>query len=217
MTDSLRPNIVLTGPAGAGKSTVGRRIATLTTREFVDLGAEMAAKWGNVHELPEDQRLQVERDLVADYAPKRNLVIATTPTTLLDQENIVSLLSTEVYHLTASTDELAQRVTADGLAMRPELAEADDLAEVIDRLRDERSEVYDKFPTIDTTDLSIEQAVDKLRSAGAAVEEVAMPGDTSAASLASPGGTDAQTRVFYLVIAIAAAIALVLLVMILSF
>ncbi len=215
MTDSLRPNIVLTGPAGAGKSTVGRRIATLTTREFVDLGAEIAATWGNVHELPEEQRLQIERDLVADYAPKRNLVIATTPTTLLDQENIVSLLSTEVYHLTASTDELAQRVTADGLAMRPELAEADDLKEAINSLRDERSEVYDKFPTIDTTDLSIEQAVDKLRASGATVEEVAaMPKDSPASTT---GGTDAQTRAFYLVIAVAAAIALVLFILVLSF
>ncbi len=212
MSDSLRPNIVLTGPAGSGKSTIGRRIATLTSREFVDLGAELVAKFGDVRELEDDHRLEVEQELVKDYAPKRNLVIATTPTTFLDNENIVSMLGAEVYHLTASTEELAKRVMADGLAMRPELAEADDLNAAIDALRDERSEVYNKFPTIDTTDQSIEQSIDALRAAGADVEEPMVMGEPLSA-----GGTDAQTRVFYFAIAICLAIAIVLFILVLSF
>lgn len=212
MSDSLRPNIVLTGPAGAGKSAVGRRISTLTSREFVDLGAELAVSMGTGDDLSSEQRREIERQLVSEYAPKRNLVIATTPTTLLDNDNIVSLLSTEVYHLTASTEELARRVTEDGLAMRPELAESDDLSSTIDELRDERSEIYDKFPTIDTTDLSVEQTIDQLRESGAVIEEPVVPGEAAAS-----GGVDAQTRIFYFVIALAAAIALVMFVMILTF
>lgn len=213
MSDSLRPNIVLVGPAGVGKSTIGRRISTLGSREFVDIGAELTAAYGNVHELGEDKRLEIERQLIADYAPKRNMVIATTPTTLADQENLVAFLAAEVYHLSASTEELAERVTQDGLAMRPELAEADDLNAAIDKLRDERAEMYEKFPTIDTTGLSVEQTIDALRTAGAKITDPSAVTDSGITG----GGTDTQTQIFYVVISIAAAIALVLLILVLTF
>lgn len=214
MSDSLRPNIVLTGPAGSGKSTIGRRIATLGSREFVDIGAELTAAHGNVHELTDGHRRELERQLIADHAPKRNLVIATTPQTLLDNENLVSLLSTEVFHLTASTEELATRVTADGLSMRPDLGNAEGLADTIDHLRVEQSDVFDKFPTVDTTELSVEQTIDALRSAGADIKD---PTAVVEDELLSGDGVDPTTRVFYIVIAAFLAIAFVLFVLVLTF
>lgn len=214
MSNALRSNIVLTGPAGVGKSSVGQRIATLTGRELLDIGAEIAAAHGKVHELPEAQRLEIERKLVADAAPKRNLVIATTPATLLDQDNIVALLGAEVFHLSASTDTLVERVTADGIAMRPQLAEADDLADEIERLAGERSEDYERFTTVDTSGMSLEQTIDALRKAGAPIED---PTAFAATQATSAGGMDATTRIYAFVIAAALAVLVVLFVLILSF
>ena len=181
-------------------------------REFVDLGTEILLVHGNVHELPETERLEIERKLVADNAPKRNLVIATTPTTLLDQDNIVALLGDEVFHLSASTDDLVKRVTDDGVKMRPQLAEADDLAEEIDRLHGERSEDYERFTTVDTSGKSLEQTIDALRSAGASIAAPAAA--SSAAQTSATGGMDSTTKVYAVVIAIALAVLIVLTVLI---
>ena len=46
-----RPNIVLTGFMGTGKSAVGQRLATLTGREYVDTDAEVIAKHGAIERI----------------------------------------------------------------------------------------------------------------------------------------------------------------------
>ncbi len=213
MSDALSPNIVLTGFMGTGKTAVGRRIATLTGRTFVDLDAEIVNKHGDINKMfeldgPERFR-QVEREVLSEFAVKRNQVIATGGGTLLDPDNVVTLLGSEVYTLTADPEEIHQRILADGIASRPLLANAEDVPATIKTLLAERSEAYGKFPAVDTTGRSVEGVVDALREAGASIEtQEAM----------DPEAVKNRTnQILYAVIAVIAAIALVLFVLVLTF
>ena len=158
MATSNRPNIVLTGPLGAGKSAVARRIATLTGREFVDMHAEIVTAHGDLSSKESAaQRDMVERKMVEELAPRRDLVIAATFTTMLDHENVVSFLGAQVYHLTADVSTLLERAEKEGIALRPQLADADDgdAESVLQELIDDTAPTLNKFPTIDTTDMDI--------------------------------------------------------------
>ena len=213
MSDPLSPNIVLTGFMATGKSAVGRRIATITGRTFVDLDAEITAKHGSIPEIfangGEERFRAIERETVAEFAPKRNQVIATGGGTLLDHDNVVAFLGAQVYTLTADAAEIHERVLADGVEGRPLLADSNDVAATIESLMAERSEAYGKFTAVDTTGKTIDGVVDALRHAGASIE---------AQEAIDPDAAKRRTdQILYGVIAVAFVVALTLLILVLSF
>lgn len=219
MATSNRPNIVLTGPLGAGKSAVARRIATLTGREFVDMHAEIVTAHGDLSSKESAaQRDMVERKMVEELAPRRDLVIAATFTTMLDHENVVSFLGAQVYHLTADVSTLLERAEKEGIALRPQLADADDgdAESVLQELIDDTAPTLNKFPTIDTTDMDIGDVIDSLRDAGADIVDPAQVSATESAE-ASNNGMDRTTRIFTYIIAAALAVLIVLLFFLLTF
>ena len=213
MNDALSPNIVLTGFMGTGKSAVGRRIAAETGRTFVDIDAEIVAEHGSIPELfaqgGEERFRQVEREMVAKFAPMRNQVIATGGGTMLDQENVVALLGAEVFTLTATPEAIHDRVAADGIASRPLLADSDDVPATISRLLAERQDSYSKFTQVDTTDRSLDEVIDALRDAGANI--------TSAEAVDPVASKNKVDRIMYVIIAVMFVIALVVLGLVLSF
>lgn len=213
MADALSPNIVLTGFMGTGKTAVGRRLATMTGRTFVDLDAEIIAKHGDISDMfahgGEERFRAAEREVVAETAPKRNQVIATGGGTMLDQDNVVAFLGAEVFTLTADPEEIHQRVLADGIASRPLLADSEDVPATIATMLDERKDAYGKFTAVDTTGKSIDQVVDALRDAGAPIErEQTLDPKTS---------KDRTNQLLYGVLAVAAVIAVILLILVLTF
>lgn len=213
MNDELSPNIVLTGFMGTGKSAVGRRIATKTGRTFVDLDAEIIAEHGDIAELfadvGEEKFRDIERQMVAKFAPKRNQVIATGGGTMTDPDNIVALLGAEVFTLTASPEEIEQRVTADGIASRPLLANSKDVTATISDMLKQRADAYGKFTQVDTTGKSLDEVVDALRTAGASISE---------APTFDPEATKNKVdKILYSVVAVFSIIALILLVIILTY
>ncbi len=217
MATTNRPNIVLTGPLGAGKTAVGRRIATLTGREFVDMHAEIVGLHGDLSgEDATAQRNMVEREMVEKLTPRRDLVIATTSTTMLNPDNVVSFLGSEVYNLTADTSTLLERITDEGIALRPQLAEADDASKTLRGLVDEGARTLAKFPTVDTTDMALSEVIDALRDAGADIVDPAAFAATGS-GLEGTADMDATTRVFVYVIAAALAVLVVLLFLVLTF
>lgn len=213
MSDALSPNIVLTGFMATGKSAVGRRVATITGRTFVDLDAEITAKHGSIPEIfangGEERFREIEREMVAEFAPRRNQVIATGGGTLLDHDNVVSFLGAEVFTLTADAEEIHERVLADGIARRPLLADSEDVPATINALLAERAEAYGKFTAVDTTGKSIDGVVDALRAAGAPIEV-----EESLDPQAAKKKTD---QMLYAVAGVAFLIALVVLILVLSF
>jgi shikimate kinase len=214
VANELRPNIVLTGFMGTGKTAVGRRLDQLTDREFVDIDAEIVAKHGDIASIfdrdGEDHFRQLERDMVAAIAPRRNLVIATGGGTMLDPDNVIAFLGAEVYALTADASEILRRVSADGLDSRPLLADADDPEATITNMLADRAESYGRFTEVDTTAKSVDEVIDALRAVGAAIES---PEEIAAATAA----TDPTTRIFTIIIAAALAVLVVLVFLILSF
>ncbi len=217
MATTNRPNIVLTGPLGAGKTAVGRRIATLTGREFVDMHAEIVGLHGDLSgEDATARRNMVEREMVEKLTPRRDLVIATTSTTMLNPDNVVSFLGSEVYNLTADTSTLLERITDEGIALRPQLAEADDASKTLRGLVDEGARTLAKFPTVDTTDMELSEVIDALRDAGADIVDPTAVAATGS-GLEGTADMDATTRVFVYVIAAALAVLVVLLFLVLTF
>lgn len=206
-----RHNVVLTGFMGTGKTAVGRHAAEISGREFVDIDAQIVAKHGDIagifEEAGEDAFREMERAVVAEIAPRRNLVIATGGGTLLDPDNVVAMLGADIFTLTATPEEITERVSADGIGSRPLLGGAEDPAARISELLGERADAYGKFTQIDTTGKSIEQIVRELKVAGADLA----PPDPSAA------GGNTRERLLWAIIAIALAIVVILFVLVMTF
>ena len=157
-----RRNIVLTGFMGTGKTAVGRAVARILGREFVDMDALIAARAGKpipriFVEDGEEAFRHMERALCRELSIRDGLVIATGGGALVDPDNRALMMKTGiVVCLTASRDEIVRRLNETDAAARPLLG--DDPGATIDRLLKARRAAYESFPwRIDTTGLSIEE------------------------------------------------------------
>ncbi len=141
-------HLVLIGLMGAGKTSVGRRCATALARGFVDTDDVICATSGMTipeifdHEGEAGFRSR-ERTVVAEVvASPEALVIACGGGAMVDPDNRRALAEVGfVVWLTADPNELAARVTADGVATRPLLAAGPTVA-TMTRLADARQDAY---------------------------------------------------------------------------
>lgn len=110
-------NIILTGFMGAGKSTVGMRLAERLKMEFVDLDREIEKVTGmSVNQIFKrygEIRFRSEENLMVEKLAKRNgLVIATGGGTVLREENMQILRKNGIIILLeASPEEIFARVS----------------------------------------------------------------------------------------------------------
>jgi shikimate kinase len=113
-------SIALTGMMGAGKTTVGRRLAEVLGRPVVDTDDELRRWTGrSIPELfaqhGEAGFRRLERQVVAELAKVPDLVIALGGGVVLDDDNVASLLLTSVIvHLDVPVAELEARLRASG-------------------------------------------------------------------------------------------------------
>ena len=205
---------MLTGFMGTGKSTVGKRLAERTGREFVDLDHRIESKSGPLSvifaESGEDAFREMEREAVVEVAALRDQVIATGGGTMLDDANIAALASAQIVTLTASPDAIVERVTADGLEQRPLLNDADDPLTEIERLLAERDDVYTRFTTVDTTDKSVDEVVEAIGEAGIDISATEV-------QVNAKSGVSSSEKTLYAIIVLLIFVALVLGVVVLSF
>lgn len=111
-----RPNLVLTGLMGTGKTTAGRLAAGSLAWPFLDLDAAIASRAGR--DVPaifasegEAGFRERERRVVADAARLSGTVIATGGGAPLDHDGFAALAASgTVAVLTATADELARRL-----------------------------------------------------------------------------------------------------------
>lgn len=85
-------NIFLVGPMGAGKTTVGRRLAEARGMEFIDSDHEVESRTGvNINFIFEKEGeagfRRRECAAIADLAARENLVLSTGGGAILDPEN----------------------------------------------------------------------------------------------------------------------------------
>lgn len=138
-----RPNLVLTGFMGTGKSTAGHFAAQMTGMPLVDTDKLIAERAGmpirdvfRAYGEPEFRR--IERELCADIAAKRGQVIATGGGMLIDPANLSAMMENGVVIcLWTPAEELRRRLTGD--PSRP-------LAGDWETILQNRQQIYEAMP-----------------------------------------------------------------------
>jgi len=158
-------NIIITGFMGAGKSTVGKKIASMLKRDFYDtdkiIEKEQNRTISNIfREDGEDYFRLLEKLVVTDISRKTDFVIASGGGTLLNKDNLEMLTQTGiVFCLTANIDILISRMG--NRKNRPMVAEKNRAA--ILELYESRINGYNKLPNqIDTSNTSPQEVADTI-------------------------------------------------------
>ncbi|HXY72092.1 MAG TPA: bifunctional shikimate kinase/3-dehydroquinate synthase [Actinomycetota bacterium] len=153
-----RPNLVVTGFMGTGKSSSGRYASRLLGLPFVDLDEVIAERAGaSVADIfahaGEAGFRALERSAVADAARLSGSVVATGGGAVLDAASFSRIAQgAAVAVLTCEPDEIVRRVGATG--GRP-LLDGDSVANAR-ALLDERAAAYERAgPALDTTGLDV--------------------------------------------------------------
>ncbi|WP_423823153.1 shikimate kinase AroK [Salinisphaera sp. SPP-AMP-43] len=143
---AANPNIYLVGPMGAGKTTVGRRIAELKGMSFVDSDHEVEKRTGVDISFIFDMEGEAgfrkrEREMIAELSEQPNTVMATGGGAVLEAStrDLLSARGVVVYLETSLEQQLARtRKSAD----RPLLAGSEDLETTLTQLMEERDPLY---------------------------------------------------------------------------
>ena len=112
-------NIFLIGPMGAGKSTIGRHLASLLKLEFIDADHEIEKRTGAgiplIFEIEGEAGFRKrESAAIEELTQKRNIVLATGGGAVLSATNRLALRNSgTVVYLRASIDILVERTRRD--------------------------------------------------------------------------------------------------------
>lgn len=153
--------IVLTGPMGSGKTSVGRILSQKLGWEFVDLDALIVEQAGKSINMIFEQDgepffRQLERNVLAGLVGRERMVLSTGGGAVIDPENRRLMRQIGwLVNLTAPVSVLAERLsTADD---RPLLKGGVDLEQKIGTIIAEREQFYaDADIRIDTTAKTLE-------------------------------------------------------------
>lgn len=138
-------NLVLVGPMGAGKSSIGRRLAGRFGLDFVDADREIEARTGaaipTIFECEGEAGFRArEAATLADLLQREGLVIATGGGAVLDAGSRRHMRERGfVVHLQVSLPRQLERLARD--RSRPLLA-GDDREDVLRRLSEARAPLY---------------------------------------------------------------------------
>lgn len=161
-------NVILVGFMGAGKTAVGKILARLLKRDFVDLDekieeregmpiAEIFAKKGETY------FRKVEKEVVKKASLLTGVVTATGGGAVIDKENVVNLKSSgSIFYLYASPDKVLERTK--GHVHRPLLNVSDPKGKISELLA-KRADFYAQADyRIDTDNLSADEVAKKIIS-----------------------------------------------------
>jgi len=162
-------NIILIGPMGAGKTTIGRQIARVLAFDFFDSDKEIEHRTGVsiplIFELEGEKGFRKrEQDVIAELTKKNRIVLATGGGAVLDAENQKLLKrSGIVVYLCAGIDDLLERTAKD--KNRPLLQTADP-REKLQSILTEREPIYRDLADIilATNNMTVHTAVKELES-----------------------------------------------------
>lgn len=112
-------NIFLIGPMGAGKSTIGRRLALALAQPFFDSDTEIEQRTGAsiplIFEMEGEAGFRArEKAVIEDLTHSRNIILATGGGAVLDPDNRRCLSERGyVVYLQTSVDEQLRRTARD--------------------------------------------------------------------------------------------------------
>jgi shikimate kinase len=141
-----KSNIFLIGPMGAGKTTVGKRLAETRGMEFVDSDQEIEARTGvDISYIFEKEGeagfRKRERGVIAELSGRQNIVLATGGGAVLEPENrqVLSARGFVVYLHAGVEQQLARTARTEN---RPLLQNAVDRRDVLEQLFATRDPLY---------------------------------------------------------------------------
>ncbi len=166
-------NVFLIGFSGTGKSVVGRRLARLMKRQFVDTDDEIVSRAGRP--IPEifanegEGRFRAwERAVLEDVCQRGNLVVSTGGGVVLDPHNRNLMMgSGAVICLEAKPatvfGRLRRHITNGGSARERPLLAGEDPLKRIEALKEYRHPFYGMADwTVHTDDLTTEEIIDEV-------------------------------------------------------
>jgi len=188
------PNLVLVGPMGAGKSSIGKRLAERFGLLFVDADREIEARTGatvtTIFECEGEPGFRArERATLAELLAQEGVVIATGGGAVLDADNRHLLRDRGyVVYLHVAVEQQIARLARD--RTRPLLA-GDDREAVLRRLAATRGPLYLEIADLrfDTNALAPADAASRL---GHLLETRWQRNESSAADALAAAATDAQ-------------------------
>lgn len=152
-----RPNIILTGFMGCGKTTVGKLLARHLQYFFVDTDHLIEERCGmSVQQIfateGEAAFRRLEGEIAHELGAGDGQVIATGGGLMVNPENARTLEANgAVFCLTAPPEVILERVLKSAKGIRPLLATPDPLARIVELIR-ERETAYARFTQIDTSE-----------------------------------------------------------------
>lgn len=138
-------NIILCGFMGCGKSSVGRKLASKTEREFVDMDRYIEEKAGKTvseifAEQGEEAFREMEREACRELSEREDLIIAAGGGTLTFKENVETLRKGgRIVFIDVSYENLCKRLSRD--TRRP-LLQVENRNERIKELLEQRLPLY---------------------------------------------------------------------------
>lgn len=140
-------NLILCGMMGAGKTTIGIKIAEITGRRWYDTDGVIVDKHGKISDIfeyyGEAHFRKLETQVIKELSEMDNLIISTGGGLVLKSENNALLKKNgKIVFLRASHETLAQRLHVDGT--RPLLqTSTESIRDRLSRLMKERMPVYE--------------------------------------------------------------------------
>ena len=140
-------NIILCGMMGAGKTTIGIKIAEITGRRWYDTDGIIVDKHGKISDIfeyyGEAHFRKLETEITRELSGKDDLVISTGGGLVLKEENNKLLQKNgKIVFLRATEETLASRLKVDGT--RPLLqTSTESIRDRLSKLMKERTPVYE--------------------------------------------------------------------------
>jgi len=164
-------NIVLVGPMGSGKTSVGRRLACVLKRDFFDSDFEIVARTGvaidHIFDVEGEEGFrQRESSMLKELCDISNIVIATGGGIVIKPENRELLKSSSfVVYLASNVEQLVMRTARS--KSRPLLERSSNREQTIRDILEVREPLYQEVAdvVIDTTGKKLYAIINEIKKA----------------------------------------------------
>ena len=174
--ETTSKNIVLVGPMGSGKTTVGRRLAHELNQDFYDTDHEIIDKTGvtidHIFDIEgEDGFRERESKILENLCQMSNIILATGGGIIILSKNREILKNVGlVVYLSSSVDQLLMRTAKS--KTRPLLENSADRRKTITELVDARDVYYREVASlvVDTTGKKLHEVINIIKRENENVE-----------------------------------------------